>query len=140
DAGPGSPLNGADGDWGDLSRGSAVRHDGSLGSFSSNSYDWTEFEELKADSFEKARADVFHYALYADTYAGSGSSGIARGLPGDSFLVTDGHADWGGGMSRRQEAGTFMHELGHTLALHHGGGGDDPGADLHHKPNYLSIM
>ena len=34
-----------------------------------------------------------------------------------------------------QHAGTFMHELGHNLALGHGG--DD---DVNQKPNYLSIM
>src|SRR5262249_45104370 len=30
---------------------------------------------------------------------------------------------------------TFMHELGHSLNLHHGGGEDD-----NFKPNYMSIM
>jgi len=33
------------------------------------------------------------------------------------------------------QAGTFMHELGHTLGILHGG--KDP---INHKPNYLSIM
>jgi hypothetical protein len=37
--------------------------------------------------------------------------------------------------SRAQQAGTFMHEFGHTLALGHGGG---DGAN--NKPNYLSVM
>ena len=33
------------------------------------------------------------------------------------------------------QAATFMHEMGHTLALHHGGADD-----YNCKPNYLSIM
>ena len=34
-----------------------------------------------------------------------------------------------------EQAGTFMHELGHTLGLRHGGGDGE-----NCKPNYLSIM
>ncbi|WP_198028937.1 hypothetical protein [Actinoplanes sp. N902-109] len=141
DNGPASvmnPVNGAT--WGSRSRANQVPHTASLGTIVSGDYQWAQFDALKNANFEASRADVFHYALFADTYAGSGSSGIARGLPGDSFLVTDGHPSWGSGFTRRQEAGTFMHELGHTLSLHHGGGGSDPGRDLHYKPNYLSIM
>jgi hypothetical protein len=36
------------------------------------------------------------------------------------------------------QAGTLMHEFGHTLALLHGG--DQPGTAFNYKPNYLSIM
>src|SRR5262249_28869273 len=32
-------------------------------------------------------------------------------------------------------AGTFMHELGHNLGLHHGGDSDE-----NYKPNYISVM
>ncbi len=35
-----------------------------------------------------------------------------------------------------EQAGAFMHELGHTLGLRHGGGTDLPP----YKPNYLSVM
>jgi hypothetical protein len=34
-----------------------------------------------------------------------------------------------------EQVGTFMHELGHNMGLHHGGG-DDP----NYKPNYPSVM
>ena len=34
-----------------------------------------------------------------------------------------------------EQAGTFMHELGHNLGLRHGGGDD-----VNYKPNFLSIM
>ncbi len=37
--------------------------------------------------------------------------------------------------SRSQQAGTFMHELGHALGLGHGGGDG-----VNNKPNYLSTM
>ena len=37
--------------------------------------------------------------------------------------------------SRSQQAGTFMHELGHTIGLRHGGGDN-----TNFKPNYLSVM
>lgn len=142
DSGPAAVMNPVTGEtWGNRSRAGQVAHSAQLGSFSGDNYNWGPFNVLKSANFEAARADVFHYALFADTYGGSGSSGIAQGLPGDSFLVTDGAAGWGsGGFSRRQESGTFMHELGHTLNLHHGGGGGDDGRDIHYKPNYLSIM
>jgi hypothetical protein len=39
------------------------------------------------------------------------------------------------GQTRFQEAGTFMHELGHSLGLRHGGADN-----VNYKPNYLSIM
>ena len=106
---------------------------------SGGSYDWSEFNALKASNFNQLRKDVFHYALYADTYAGSGSSGIAQvtaaSFQGDSFLITDGDPSWnsGAGFTRRQESGTFMHEFGHTLSLHHGGG-----TDVNRKPNSVS--
>ena len=134
-----NPANGAT--WGALSGANRVDHQKSLGSMSGGSYDWSEFNALKASNFNQLRKDVFHYALYADTYAGSGSSGIAQvtaaSFQGDSFLITDGDPSWnnGDGFTRRQESGTFMHEFGHTLSLHHGGGTDD-----NRKPNYQSIM
>ena len=37
--------------------------------------------------------------------------------------------------NRTQQAGTFMHELGHVLGLQHGGGDG-----VNNKPNYLSVM
>ena len=86
-----------------------------------------------------------------------GGSGVAEFGAGD-FIVSLG--DWsrddlirdGGGLEncltatlcrRSVEAGTFMHELGHTIGLGHGGfssGADAIQADTNNKPNYLSIM
>ena len=52
----------------------------------------------------------------------------------DGDLDGDGTADEDVG-TIQQQAGTFMHELGHNLALGHGGGDW-----TNNKPNYLSIM
>ena len=48
-------------------------------------------------------------------------------LPGPSGLPVDGQIP--------DHTGVFMHELGHTLALDHGGGDE-----TNFKPNYLSVM
>jgi len=97
---------------------------------------WSGVEELKETSFESKRAPIFRYALYADQYKTesgiSKSSGIAKGIPGSDFLVTLGILS---NVTSIVEAGTFMHELGHTLGLRHGGNDDE-----HYKPNYLSVM
>ncbi|UBU13753.1 DUF7507 domain-containing protein [Nonomuraea gerenzanensis] len=92
-----------------------------------------------------ARRQVFRYALFADTFAentsSSGSAEWAAAGPqgGNDFIVTMGALsdttfERAGGR-RATEAATFMHELGHTLSLGHGG--DDA---TNCKPNYLSVM
>lgn len=107
------------------------------------------------DTIKQARFGVndphrvaFRYALWGHQQAaGSSVSGCAE-FPGDDVMVSLGGWNTGGpddidgdGLSDRdvgtiqQQAGTFIHELGHNLGLHHGGG---DGAD--HKPNYLSLM
>ncbi len=87
-----------------------------------------------------ARQYVYRYSLFADRRA-NGSTGLAE-VSGNQFYVTlgqwkhlasDGTINYGG--TPQQQAGTFMHELGHTLGLRHGG--DD---DFNYKPNYLSVM
>ncbi len=93
-----------------------------------------------------ARRLVYRYAVFGVEYSEyRRSSGVAE-MPGNDFMVTvGGWGDYGvkaaGGETdldvARQilEAGTFMHELGHTLGLDHGGGDA-----LNRKPNYLSVM
>jgi streptogramin lyase len=87
-----------------------------------------------------AKRLAFHYAVFGHSYSEAPtSSGIAE-LPGNDFMVTVGGktAEWiaaAGGL-RSAEAGTFMHELGHNLDLHHGGFEDLPNC----KPNYQSVM
>ena len=137
DSGPDSVMNPVTGEkWGSRSRSDKVAFSDSLGSNDSGGkYDWSAFDGLKTSNFDFARRDAFHYAVYADTYAGSGSSGISRGIPGSDFLVTDGDSSWGGGFTRTQERGTFMHELGHGLGLRHGGD-----VDTNYRSGYVSIM
>jgi hypothetical protein len=82
-----------------------------------------------------ARKMAYRYAVVGSSIADGASVvspvGIAE-IGGNDFFVT---ADWSQPASITTDADTFMHELGHTLGLHHGGADD-----LNCKPNYLSIM
>jgi len=116
--------------------------------------DWWDFHALKAQRFgntaDRASANrqaildakrrVFRYCIFANTYAGTGSSGLAE-LPGNDFMVTLGTFNTPGG-TPNQQAATFMHEMGHTLGLYHGGHQIDWGNDrrYNYKPNYHSVM
>lgn len=128
-----NPVTGAT--WGNRSRSNQLSYVASLGTISGSSYQWGSFDTIKKANTDLARRDVFHYAVYADTYAGSGSSGISRGIVAADYLLTDGHSSWGNGFTRTQERGTFMHELGHGLGLHHGGDTDET-----NRSGYNSIM
>lgn len=69
----------------------------------------------------------------------SGSSGLGE-LHGNDFMVTFGNAGWGNmapALNDVDRAATWMHELGHTLGLGHGGAIDD---NTNYKPNYHSVM
>ena len=93
-----------------------------------------------------ARRLVFRYAIFGHSFKKDPrSSGVAE-LPGNDFMVTLGsYSDdvirsAGGSRDvesarRHAQAGTLMHEFGHTLNLRHGGADDD-----NCKPNYPSIM
>jgi PKD repeat protein len=110
-----------------------------------------------------ARKNVFRYAIFGHSLAHNDSSGIAE-PSGNDFLITlqypkyDQLAQqlairWGVTFNQEsddQTAGVFMHELGHTLGLHHGGSlhldaacnweMEDCPYELNCKPNYLSVM
>jgi hypothetical protein len=92
-----------------------------------------QFNAIKAANFNPARSKVYYYMIWAHGYDGGSSSGNAFNIPNDSFVVTLGL--WPGGGSSDTKVGTFIHEFGHDLGLHHGG--DD---DANYEPNYLSVM
>lgn len=81
-----------------------------------------DFYELKRNYFSAynpERRPYFHYAVwgYRHTSRLSCSSGIAE-LLGNDFIITLGC--WGN-PSQAEQRGTFIHELGHNLALSHNG-------------------
>jgi hypothetical protein len=90
------------------------------------------------------RALAYRYAIFAHDIADKvGTSGYAE-IGGDDFIVSLGsgwmtHPAMGppclGGSCFAEQAGTFMHELGHTLNLDHGGDSEE-----NFKVNYFSVM
>ncbi len=93
-------------------------------------------EDIKATHFNRNRCNVFRYNLWVHRYRqNSNSSGVAPVLGRDDFVVSLGGLGDNQVGSLLQQAGTFMHELGHTLNLHHGGG-----EAMNCKPNYVSVM
>jgi hypothetical protein len=143
DNGPTSIMNPHTGErWGIHSRGTTtIPHENVLGiGLGDVLYSWSEFDQIKQFHFEQARRRVFHYVVSGHQYGHpfNDSTGLSRGIGASDFIVTLGPlcappGDCSGTVE--QQAGTFMHELGHNLGLLHGG--EDP---VNHKPNYLSIM
>ena len=71
----------------------------------------------------QAKDLVYRYALCVKSISPNAYSGVANvipGNPGNEFIVSLGQ--WAGGGTPYEWMGTFMHELGHTLGLQHGGG------------------
>jgi hypothetical protein len=120
-----------------------------------------DFDAIKAENFGtaaergnalalNAKRLVFRYVLFAHLLVGNGAgtcngSGAAE-VGGDDAIVSLGNmvqtsVNEGGTLvthnrgTRDQQAGTFMHELGHLLGLEHGGF-----ETVNCKPNYLSVM
>lgn len=111
--------------WGYLSQGNQIEY--------VKSFDLDNWGTTVQENFTNERSYIFRHCIFVDQYNNTTSSGIANGIPGQYFIVAN--QDWvfeGGDTS---VAGTFMHELGHTLGLKHGGCDH-----VHYKPNYLSIM
>ena len=142
DAGPSSILNFSTGaTWGSLSRAKALTEVTNFGtSDAAGNYDWTAFEGVKnaAGGFTRSgRTGIFHYCISMHQFATFPNSGLARpatqGSGGNDFIVS--LAPISATPSNMNQAGTFMHELGHNLGLGHGGVDG-----VNFKPNYLSIM
>jgi hypothetical protein len=94
-----------------------------------------EFAALKAASFDRNRAPVYHYMIWGNGYNGNTSSGNSFAIPNSDFLVSLGLWNGGKGGTDKEKIGTFVHELGHNLGLMHGGS-----EHRNFKPNHLSIM
>jgi hypothetical protein len=100
-------------------------------------YNWTEFDAIKLAHFREELSLSHHYVVFAHQYgsAANTSSGLARGIGANDCIVSLG--TWPNQVgTQSQQAGTFMHELGHDLGLRHGGCENA----RNYKPNYLSIM
>jgi uncharacterized repeat protein (TIGR01451 family) len=110
------------------------------------------FDAVKADPAnfgpDNPRRFAFRYSLWTHQQVSTSTSSGCAELPGNDFQVALGGWDTGGaadldgdGLDDRdvgtiqQQAGTFIHEMGHTLNLGHGG---FDGTNF--KPNYLSLM
>ena len=100
---------------------------------------WTEFYSYKSNYFgtaDEAKPKVYRYCLSVNRIwlnpPDYDCPGLAEGIPCDDFILAFGGLH---SRSRSKEAAIFMHELGHTLGLKHGGGDD-----VNFKPNYLSVM
>lgn len=128
--------------WGDRSRSNSIDYE-DVFQLGSNYENWNQ---LAMDNFDKSRWTTFRYCSLVNKYQYPGgskySSGIAEQIPGQFFIVATSCIDDG----VTGQAGTFMHELGHTLGLSHGGiymsstTGQVTNDHQRYKPNHISIM
>ncbi|HXZ80247.1 MAG TPA: hypothetical protein VEG30_09980 [Terriglobales bacterium] len=144
--------NGVTGTYGDMGGGgTAIPEAGNeiIDGFGKNTPNVTQFADLKKANFDPKREPIFRYLIWGhQTNVRAASGDCTTGETDKSrrnFMVTLGgtHSDgtpcWdtvnGFSVGTTEQPGTFMHELGHTLGLQHGGN-----ETTNNKPNYLSVM
>jgi hypothetical protein len=85
-----------------------------------------------------AARTMMHYMIWSDQIDAAKHSGIAiEGTHGPDFIVSLGA--WPV-VPEDAKTGTFMHEIGHTFGLHHGGVNGAVASELVNAPNHLSVM
>lgn len=101
--------------------------------------------DLVNENFAEERRSVFRHCLFCEKFTdaplggllpnntSNKNTGLANSMTGQYFIIAN--YEWLQQKGDLAVAGTFMHELGHTLGLNHGGQDGD-----NYKPNYLSIM
>jgi hypothetical protein len=110
-----------------------------IGTTNNGVYTWQPLEDLAASQIPTGPPGILNairICYFVHQMGGERlyDSGLTKGIPGRSFLVSLGATDSQTGSADQQE-GTFMHELGHNLGLHHGGADETL-----FKPNYLSVL
>ena len=136
DAGPDSTDFVTGRTWGALSGGNVIPYEKH---FPVNGDKHAHWKAVAEANFSASRSSIFKYCLFINKYDQTSSSGIANDIPGQYFIVAN--QEWVRKTGDTGIAGTFMHELGHTLGLCHGGHtATGEGDHTQYKPNYLSIM
>ena len=90
--------------------------------------------DLRNRHFTPERRFVFHYVVFVHNRCNATNGGAT--VPGIGSFITLGRHPMNNQVGTAwEQAGTFMHELGHDLGLQHGGSDT-----MNWKPNYLSVM
>ncbi len=124
--------------------------DNSVDADAFNSRIYLDFFNVAESKFDRNRRRIFRYALFVSKYHSAAqneecrypvrtsSSGVA--IPNSQFFVVamnakDDSPPFWPVLEPGAQVGTFLHELGHTLGLGHGGSDN-----FNYKPHYFSVM